>query len=87
MSLLCYSINLDTELSHFIKVCEHTAEEEFSLDRLANLHSVGTEFAPLIYDLPNDAGFEQFNQKCCTVYNILLKNSKLVGSLVSKWAL
>ena len=52
------------------------------MERLAFLHSVGTEFASLIYDFSDKAGFETFDEKCSTVWSFLKKNPKLAGSLV-----
>lgn len=70
------------QLASFIEVCRSTAEEEFNLNRLAFLHSVGTEFASLIYDFPDTAGFDKLDEKCSIVLNFLMKNPNLAGSLV-----
>jgi len=70
------------QLASFIEVCHSTAEEEFNMNRLAFLHSVGTEFASLIYDFPDNSGFEKLDEKCCTVWSFLKKNPRLAGSLV-----
>ena len=52
--------------------------------RLSYLHSVGTNFASLIYDLPDDANFDKFDEKCKTVESLLENNPKLADSLVSR---
>ena len=53
------------------------------MNRLSYLHSVGSNFASLIYELPNDADFDKFDEKCKTVVNLLTHNPKLAESLVS----
>ena len=58
-------------------------EEEFNMKRLSYLHSVGSNFASLIYELPDDADFDKFDEKCKTVLNLLENNPKLAESLVS----
>ena len=53
------------------------------MKRLSYLHSVGSNFASLIYELPDDADFDMFDEKCKTVINLLESNPKLAESLVS----
>ena len=53
------------------------------MKRLSYLHSVGSNFAALIYELPDDADFNKFDEKCKTVENLLERNPKLAESLVS----
>ena len=53
------------------------------MKRLSYLHSVGSNFASLIYDLPDDADFNIFDEKCKTVESLLERNPKLAESLVS----
>ena len=53
------------------------------MKRLSYLHSVGSNFASLIYELPDDADFDKFDEKCKTVINLLENNPKLAESLVS----
>ena len=73
-----------SQLASFVEVCNSTAgEEEFNMKRLSYLHSVGSNFASLIYELPDDADFDQFNEKCKTVESLLETNAKLAESLVS----
>jgi len=52
------------------------------MTRLSYLHSVGTGFAALIYDLPIDADFRTFNDKCTIVRSFLMKSTKLDKTLV-----
>ena len=73
-----------SQLASFIEVCSSTAgEEEFNMNRLSYLHSVGSNFASLIYELPNDADFDKLDEKCKAVVNLLTHNPKLADSLVS----
>ena len=73
-----------SQLASFVEVCNSTAgEEEFNMKRLSYLHSVGTDFASLIYGLPDNANFDKFDEKCKTVESLLGNNSKLAESLVS----
>jgi len=73
-----------SQLASFVEVCSSTAGEEvFNMTRLSYLHSVGTNFASLIYELPGDANFNKFDEKCKTVDNLLQNNPKLAESLVS----
>ena len=64
-------------------MCSSTAgEEEFNMKRLSYLHSVGTNFASLIYELPGDADFDKFDKQCKIVESLLIKYPKLAESLV-----
>ena len=73
-----------SELASFVEVCSGSAgEEEFNMIRLSCLHSVGTNFAALIYGLPDNANFDVFDERCKTVENLLEHNPKLGESLVS----
>ena len=73
-----------SQLSSFVEVCNSTAgEEEFNTKRLSYLHSVGSDFASLIYELPDDADFDKFDEKCKKVEDLIKGNSKLMDSLVS----
>ena len=65
-------------------MCTSTAgEQEFNMKRLSYLHSVGSNFAALIYELPNDADFIKFDKKCEAVESLLESNPKLAERLVS----
>ena len=73
-----------SELASFVEVCNSTAgEEEFNMKRLSYLHSVGSNFASLIYELSDNADFNKFDEKCKMVENLLESNPKLAESLVS----
>ena len=72
-----------SQLASFIEVCNSTAgEEEFNMKHLSYLHSVGSNFAALFYEL-DDADFNKFDEKCKTVESLLERNPKLAESLVS----
>ena len=73
-----------SQLASFVEVCTSTTgEEEFNMKRLSYLHSVGSNFAALIYKLPDDADFNTFDEKCKAVESLLENNPKLAESLVS----
>ena len=73
-----------SQLASFVEICNSTAgEEEFNMKRLSCLHSVGSNFASLIYELHENADFNKFDEKCKTVINLLENNPKLAESLVS----
>ena len=73
-----------SQLASFVEVCNSTAgEEEFNVKRLSYLHSFGSNFASLIYELPDDVDFNKFDEKCKTVEKLLGSNPKLAESLVS----
>ena len=80
-------MNISTDVSQlasFVEVCNSIyGEEEFNMKRLSYLHSVGSNFASLIYELPDDANFNKFDEKCKTVQKLLENNPKLAESLVS----
>jgi len=72
-----------SQLVSFVEVCSSTAGEvEFNLTRLSYLHSVGTGFGALIYELPEDAGFETLDMKCSTVWGYVESNANLSANLV-----
>ena len=50
---------------------------------LTNLCDVGVNLAALIYDLPEDTGFDKFHSKCKSVLYVLKQNLYLTNSLVS----
>ena len=82
--MLAYSNIGISQLSSFVEICNIiTSEEEFNMKRLSYLHSVGSKFAPLIFELPDYADFHKFNEKCKTVESLLEQNPKLTESLVS----
>jgi len=71
------------QLTRFTEMWSYIVEEEpFNMNRLSYLHSVVTGFAALIYDLPIDADFKTFNDKCTIVRSFLMKNTKLEVALV-----
>ena len=73
-----------SQLASFVEVCNSTAgEEEFNMMRLSYLHIVGSNFASLIYELPDDADFDKFDEKCKTIINLLESNPNLAENLVS----
>ncbi len=57
-------------------------EDDYTHDRLSLLKVVGSEFGPLIYKLPEDAGFHALAEQCKTVWDALEKNPQLPHMLV-----
>lgn len=73
-----------SELASFVGVCNSIAgEEEYNMLRLSCLHSVGSNFASLIYELPTNADFDIFDENCKILGSLLKHNVKLTDSLVS----
>ena len=59
-------------------------EGDLSHDKLSDLRTVGSGFASLIYNFPNDAGFIELKKACIDVWYALEKNSNLPHLLVSQ---
>ena len=75
------------EIQHFVNVALATAaggEGDLSHDKLSDLRTVGSGFASLIYNFPNDAGFIELKEACTYVWDALEKNSNLPHLLVSQ---
>lgn len=76
------------EIQSFVNVALATAaggEGDLSHDKLSNLRSVGSGFASLIYNFPEDAGFFELKEACTSVWEALDKNENLPNLLVSKY--
>ena len=59
-------------------------EGDLSHDKLSHLRTVGSGFASLIYDFPEESGFFELKKACTLVWEALDKNEKLPNLLVSK---
>ena len=76
------------EIQHFVNVALATAaggEGDLSHDKLSHLRTVGSGFASLIYDFPEDAGFDELKEACTYVWEALNKNESLPDLLVSTY--
>ena len=52
------------------------------MDQIANLHTVGSAIAPLIYGLKKKSGLEQFLKACEPVWEAVDKDRELCDSFV-----
>lgn len=74
------------EIQNFVNVALATAaggEGDLQHDRLSHLRIVGSGFASLIYNFPDDAGFFELKKACASVWEALDKNGNLPKLLVS----
>ena len=71
-----------TELRNLIELS--TFEDNVcAMDRIARLHTVGAQIAPLVYDLKENSDFDAFMKICEAVWLVLKANKSLAKSLVS----
>ena len=71
-------------------MAHQTESEDHTRDLLTHLQTVGTAFAPLIYDLPSDAGCEVLVGRCKSIQEAVKDTSnfgKLAVSLIQKFKL
>ena len=59
-----------------------TGQGDMEVARVSMLHVAATGYAPLIYDLTQNAGFELFYQKCQQVWKNLEADPALPKKLV-----
>ena len=71
------------DILNFVNVALATAEGDLSHDKLSHLRTVGSGFAPLIYNFPDNAGFLELKEACTTVWEALQKDKNLPNLLVS----
>lgn len=75
-----------TELNRFVTIALSTGaggEDALTQDKLSNLRTVGSGFAPLIYILSKNAGFIDFTMQCSQVWMALKSNKDLPSLLVN----
>ena len=70
------------EIQSFVNVALATAEGDLSHDRLSHLRTVGSGFASLIYNFPEDADFFKLKEACKSVWDALDKNENLPKLIV-----
>ena len=73
------------EIQSFVNVALATAaggEGDLSHDRLSHLKTVGSGFASLIYNFPEDADFLKLKEACKSVWDALDKNENLPKLIV-----
>ena len=61
-----------------------TGQGDIEVARVSILHVAATGYAALIYDLPQNAGFDQFYQQCKEVWKNLEADPALPKKLVSQ---
>ena len=52
-------------------------------DKLSHLRTIGSGFAPLIYEVKEADGYKRLMERCRTLWEALKKNPKLSDILVS----
>ena len=73
------------EIQNFVNVALATAaggEGDLSHDRFSYLRTVGSGFASLIYNFPEDADFFKLKEACKSVWDALDKNENLPKLIV-----
>ena len=68
-------------LKNFVEVASG-GDGDYNTDRLINLETVGSGFGPLIYQLPQTAGYDSWHQRCEEVWSNLKQNIDLPKILV-----
>jgi hypothetical protein len=58
-------------------------ENDLEVDRISNFHTSCLNFAPLIFDLNKEFGFEELMTACKPVWNAAKQDKKLSNKLVS----
>ena len=74
------------DLQAFVNLALETGtcgEDRYSKDRMSNLRSIGSEFAPLIFNIQPDTGFEELASELGVVWSALESNPDLPQVLVS----
>ena len=89
---ICYGFTIQllffnflTDYDHlecFVEVGKSTAKDSSEKGMLTNLYDVGKELAPLIFNLPEDTGFDEFHSKCKSVLGALKRCSNLTNNVV-----
>ena len=82
--LVCYH-NADVgQLQNFVQVALATSGEgDLIRDLLSQLHTVGSAYAPLIYDLPKDASCHVLVGRCKWLWGQLDEHPDLSQKIVS----
>ena len=74
-----------SELQNFVNVALTTAaggEDDFAHDRLSSLHTVGSGFSSLLYNLKSDTGFTELYERCSSVWKAYESDNNLLLLLV-----
>ena len=57
-------------------------EDDFTRDTLSDLRTVGSGFGALIYNFPEDAGYEDLAERCGSLWEALQNSPDLPSKLV-----
>ena len=74
------------DLQNFVTIALATAsvgEDDYTRDRLSDLHAVGDGFAKLIYSLPPDSNCDKLIEYCISLWDTLKRDAALPKKLVS----
>ena len=82
MIILCVDCD---HLKCFVEVNKSIAENVAEKMLLSNLYEIGVKFAALIYNLPENTGYNEFHSKCKSVFDALNQRSCLTGYMVRKY--
>lgn len=82
ISVVIDSLSNVTDLKNFVDIALATAEGDYNTDRLIHLKTVGSGFGPLIYHLPQTAGFDTWHARCQEMWINLDQTNNLSGLLV-----
>ena len=72
-----------THLKCFVEVNKSIIKKYPETTLLSNLHEIGVEFDALIYNLPENTGYNEFHTKCKLVLDALNRHSYLTNTMVS----
>ena len=71
------------DLQNFVNVALATAGEgDFDNDRLSSLHTVGSGYSSLIYELKEDTGFKELCRRCTSIWTAYRNSPDLPKLLV-----
>ena len=73
------------DLQNFVNVALATAaggEDDLTHDKLSDLRTVGSVFGPLIYNLPENTGYEDLAKRWESLWKALQNNPHLPDKLV-----
>jgi len=82
---IVYDYALDSnEVKYFVEMMSIAAgESEFEVDRISGFEACCQAFSPIIFDLNEESGFDEFAKACKSTAEALQKNPKIVENLVS----
>ena len=82
MNCFCITDQQQVKVLVDLAMISATGQGDMEVARVSMLHVAATGYAPLIYDLPQNAGFELFYQQCQQVWKNLEADPALPKKLV-----